>query len=73
MISKVVRGFDVVAYCPACETDSYAKWFRVYGLFDYVDDILPREQLGELAIEIEGGRDARLTAFNIEYVLSLLL
>lgn len=72
-VAKVRRGFDVVAYCPDWERDSYAKWFKVYGLFDYVDDIIPREQLGDLAIEIEGGQGSRLTAHNIAYVLHLIL
>lgn len=72
MWAKAYRHYDVLALCPAGEIDSYVGWMRTYGLFDYVDDILPREQAGPLSVEIEGGRDARLTAHNLQDVLALL-
>lgn len=70
--SKVFRQYDVLAICPADQVDIYVPWMRRYGLFDYVDDILPREQAGVLAVEIEGGPGARLTAHNLHQVLALL-
>lgn len=70
--AKIKRNYDVLAICPHEDIDLYVPWFRRYGLFDYVDDILPREQAGYLHVEIEGGKDARLTEFNFHTVLGLL-
>lgn len=72
MYARVRRDYEVLALCPADQVDSYLSWFRTYGLWDYVAEILPREQAGDLAVEIEGGQGSRLTAFNVNHVLSLL-
>lgn len=67
--AKIKRSYDVVAFSPADMIDAYARWFRRWGLFDYVDEILPREQIRYLHVEIEGGPGAKLTAFNLQDVL----
>lgn len=72
MHGRLARGYDVVALCPEWQRDSYYHWFRTYGIFDYVAEILPREQLGILAVEIEGGPGTRLTAHNLREVIALL-
>jgi hypothetical protein len=71
MIAKAVRGYDVIAISPEEMVSLYAKWFRVYGLFDYVDDILkPGEE--ELTVEVDGGPGARLTVHNVQIVIGLI-
>lgn len=70
--AKIKRDYDILAICPADQIDLYVPWFRKYGLFDYVDDILPREKAGYLHVEIEGGLNARLTAHNLHEVLNWL-
>lgn len=72
MWAKVFRRYDVLAICPADQTDLYVKWMRQYGALDFIDDVLPREQLAALSVEIEGGPGAKLTAHNIHDVLALL-
>lgn len=68
----VFRHYEVVAYAEREMIDHYALWFRRYGLFDYVSEIVTREELGDLAIEIEGGRGSMLTAHNLNDVIRLL-
>lgn len=72
MHARVARGYDVVAFCPNWQCDSYARWFRTFGLWDYCSELVPREQLGELTVEIEGGPGARLTVHNLHEVLRWL-
>jgi hypothetical protein len=72
LYGRMYRGYEVVAICLPGEEDFYAPWFKRYGLWDYVADLLPRDQVDELAAEIEGGPGTRLTAFNVNHVLSLL-
>lgn len=69
LYAKIFRGYDVLALSPLEMQDAYARWFRLYGLFDYIDDILPPGQV-VLTVEIEGG--GRLTAHNIHAVLGAL-
>ncbi len=63
-----------IAYSPVDLIDYYAVWFRRYGLWDYVEDILPPSQMRreDVAIEIEGGDGAWLTAHNLAQVISHL-
>ncbi len=70
LFAKAYRGYDVVALSPEEYVDSYSRWMAIYGLWDYVDDLLPLGQLRYLDIHIEGG--GRLTQFNLREVLSLL-
>jgi hypothetical protein len=70
--AKVYRRYDVLAICPYDEVDLWVPWLRRHGAFDFVDEILPREQAGTLSVEIEGGCGAKLTAHNLHHVLSLL-
>lgn len=73
MFAKMVRGYDVVALSPAEMASAYDKWFRIFGLWDYVDDIIPREQVGEdLVVEIECVPHGRLTAHNIVQVMAAI-
>lgn len=56
LYAKVFAGFEVVvSVCPFEEWDHYARWFRRYGLFDFVDGLV---KPGEVAadVEIEDGR-----------------
>lgn len=70
MWAKAYRGYDVVAICAHSEQDSYNRWFWTFGIWDYVDDILPPEQVHYLHVHIEGG--GRLTQFNLREVLSVI-
>ncbi len=69
---KTHRRYDVIALSPAEMIDAYAKWFRLYGLFDYVDDLMSPDRVGYITVEIQGGPDARLTAHNIHQVIAVL-
>lgn len=62
-------GYQNVALAPADMIDPYAVWFRRYGLFDYLDDLLPDTIVLDASVSIEGGCAARLTAFNLQEVL----
>lgn len=55
LYSKVFLHYDVVATCNLDEQDFYAAWFRRYGLFDFVDDLLQLSQIHP-DIELEDGR-----------------
>lgn len=72
LFGKVFRHYDVLAICPLCEIDSYVVWFRQYGLFDFVDEILPLDQAGYLHVHVEGGPATRLTQLNLSKVIELL-
>ncbi len=74
LYAKIHRSYDIIALSRAEEIDSYAVWFRRMGLFDYIDDIVTREEVyRSLAVEIAGGeRGSRLTAHNLHQVLALL-
>lgn len=74
MVAATARGYEVVAVCEDGWQDSYNRWFRRFGLWDYLSDLLPEGQLpeSETTIAIVGGHDARLTAFNLHDVLRLL-
>ena len=51
--------------------DPYHKWFKMYGLYDYVEELVPEPEL-VASVQIIGGADARLTAHNLHLVLGLL-
>lgn len=69
-----IKGYESIAVSPQELIDAYARWFRVYGLWDYLDDLLPEGQikLESITIQVVGGADARLTAHNIQEVISYL-
>jgi len=72
LFAKAFRGYDVIAISPAGWESMYARWFRTYGLFDYIDEIVLPSQTGHMHVHITGGKNARLTAHNIGAVLRLL-
>lgn len=51
--------------------DGYNLWFRRYGLYDYLDDLVAPGDLGA-TVEIVGGQGAALTAHNLALVISTL-
>ncbi len=69
-----LRGYDIIAVSPVTFIDSYNRWFKNYGLWDYLDDLLPEGQIEshQITVEISGGENARLTANNIHLVLGYL-
>lgn len=70
--AKIRGDYDVVAICGRGEQDVYDVWFRRLGIWDFVDDLMPRERVGPMHVEIEGGPGAKLTAHNLHEVLRLL-
>lgn len=72
LVAKAFRGYDVIAISPKDWVDMYYRWFKQYGLLDYIDEIVLPSQTGYLHVHIEGGPDARLTAHNIGKVIALL-
>lgn len=69
-----IRCYEVVAVTPLDMRDLYWRWFRHYGLLDYVEDLLtPEEAAHENAlVQIVGGKNARLTAHNLGAVVAFL-
>lgn len=72
LYGSVFRHYEVVAYAEREMIDHYVVWFRRYGLFDYVSEIVTRAELGNVAVEIEGGLGAQLSAHNLSQVIALL-
>jgi hypothetical protein len=72
LFSKTFRKYDVLAISPEDMRDHYSVWFRRYGIWDFVDDIVTPEEMGVLTVEIAGTNSAKLTAFNYQEVLRLL-
>lgn len=70
LLQSSIRGYQNVARCPDEAYSSYRQWFRTYGLFDYLSELLPDTVEVEAAVLIEGGPSARLTAHNIHEVLA---
>jgi hypothetical protein len=74
MVASVFKHYRVLSTAPANTIDYYNSWFKAYGLWDFVEDLIAPEQLrsDEVDVEIEGGVGAKLTAHNLSEVLSLL-
>lgn len=74
LVAAIFKHYQVLALAEKDTLDYYNRWFKTYGLWDFIDDLLPMGQLreDEIAVEIEGGPDARLTAHNLCQVLTLL-
>ncbi len=67
-----IRGFTNVAVLDDWNMrDGYNLWFRRYGLYDYLDDLVAPGDLGA-TVEIVGGQGAALTAHNLALVISTL-
>lgn len=66
--------YDVVATVDDPDTtDYYNIWFKRYGLWDFIDDIIPISSVPEdAAASIENGPGARLTIENLWLVLAAL-
>lgn len=71
LFASVFRHYEVVAISPADMVDYYHVWFKTNGLWDFVSDLLPPEQIrtNEVTIEIEGGHGSKLTAHNFQDIL----
>lgn len=74
MIAVIFHQYEVLALAEQDAIDYYNQWFKTYGLWDFVEDLLPPEQIdmSDVDVEIEGGEDTRLTAHNLGTILSLL-
>lgn len=48
LFARCYKHYEVVAYADRDFWDPYANWFKRYGLFDYVSDIVTRAELGNL-------------------------
>lgn len=71
--ASVFRGYDVVAVSEVDMIDHYNRWFRCYGLWDYVSDLLAPAEATREAISIYiAARDLRLTAHTLSATLSRL-
>ncbi len=71
-LTASIRAYEVVAIAPSDMRVIYRDWMGRWGLLDYIEDILtPAEAARErVAVYIEGGPHARLTAFNLHEVLA---
>ena len=74
MIASVNKHYEVVAVAPKDMVLFYDRWFRIYGLFDYLTDLVPEGQIrrDEITVEVSGGPDSRLTIHNLDKVLAYL-
>jgi hypothetical protein len=74
LVASIFHHYQILALAEADTLDYYNLWFKTYGLWDFIEDILPPTQVraDEVAVEIEGGPDSRLTAHNLDAVLALL-
>jgi hypothetical protein len=74
MFGSIYYHYDVVAVAPEDMIPMYARWFKVYGLFDYLSDLVAEGEIrpDEITTEISGGVGARLTIHNLHEVLTHL-
>lgn len=71
LVAKVFRHYDVIAISESEMIDQYWRWFRQYGLFDFVDDLLPPNQLIAVVFNVEL-LPGKLTAHNLGQIVTLL-
>lgn len=66
-----IRGYSVIALSPKDLIDYYNIWFKNYGLWDYLDDLVEETVIREeqVKILITGGAGSRLTAHNLHETL----
>lgn len=69
LYAHTFKQYDVVAISQAEMIDLYARWFRQYGLFDFVDDIVRPGEIVRFDVEITSGK---LTAHCLWQVLRVL-
>jgi hypothetical protein len=74
LVASVFRHYEVLAIAETDMIDYYNQWFKRYGLWDFIEDILPPEQIkdDEVVVDIEGGAGSKLTAYNLSNVLALI-
>jgi len=74
LYASVFKRYEVVAVAPVAMLDPYHHWFRTYGLYDHIEDLIAEEDLPVSAtvIAVVGGEGARLTAHNLGAVMALL-
>lgn len=70
LLQASIRGYENVARCSEDSYLCYSQWFRTYGLWDYLEELLPDTVVINAAVIIEGGPAARLTAHNLNEVLN---
>ena len=71
LVASVFKGYDIVALSPTDMLDPYHRWFKRYGLYDFLEDLLPEGSVS-CNIQIVGGPGSSLTAHNLHDVLRLL-
>lgn len=74
LYASVFKHYEVVALSESDMIDAYARWFARYGLWDFVLDLLPPDQIrpDEVTIEVEGGADARLTVGGLAKMIAAI-
>lgn len=75
LFASVFKKYEVVAVVPMGESpDPYNIWFKRYGLWDFVEDLVMNSDLTDtkVLVQIEGGPNAKLTPLNLSQVLLLL-
>ena len=74
MLASIYHHYDVVSFGPKDMLMMYDGWFRVYGLYDYLTDLIPEGQIrpDEITVEVTGGPGSRLTVHNLRAVLAYL-
>ena len=74
MLASIYHHYDVVSLSSKDMVLHYKKWFTVYGLFDYLTDLIPDDQIrpDEITVEVTGGPGSRLTVHNLHAVLAYL-
>ena len=70
-----IRGYEVVAVVEegtVLARDAYSIWFKRYGLYDYISDLLLPYEVPKVNVKITGGAQGRLTTANLTLVLELI-
>ena len=70
-MAHVFKGYDVVALSPACMVDCYHTWFKRYGLYDFLEDLVSEDDL-ICDVQIIGGAGTMLSAHNLHQVIALI-
>lgn len=70
-----IKEYEIIALAEKDLIPFYDNWFQNFGLWDYVYDLVPIDQLreDEVSVAITGGSKAYLSAHNYQEVLKYIV
>lgn len=73
MYGKIFCHYDVLAECDADLRDFYAAWFKRYGLFDFVDQLVKPGEISSPRVTLSPlGQHGRLTVHELNGVITTM-